>query len=132
MIELLNGLAKHPRKLVGDIGELHCAEEVFGTLAPNKNQWGWDVMAPDGTRISVKTQTWLTPKNRLKRRKIKGSTIALVDRIVIYRILEDLSIIKLVDVTKEEMLATTPLGKNGYYDMRLDQFWCDLGHTQFM
>ena len=119
MIELLKNLAKHPRKLVGDIGELHCAQTVGGTLASKVNQRGWDVMEPDGTRISVKTQTWLTPKNRLKRRKLKGSTIHLVDRIIVYRILEDLSIITLADVTKDEMLAVTPLGKNGYYDMRL-------------
>jgi hypothetical protein len=119
MIELLKDLAKHPQKLVGEIGELHCVQETGGTAASNKNQWGWDVMAPDGTRISVKTQTWLTPKYRQKRRKIKGSTIALVDRIIIYRILEDLSIIKLADVAKDELLATTPLGKNGYYDMWL-------------
>jgi hypothetical protein len=119
-IELLKALTAHPQKLVGDIGELHCAQELGGILAPVKNQWGWDVMAPNGTRISVKTQTWLTPKHRLKRRKIKGSTIHLVDRIIIYRILEDLSIVTLADVTKDEMLANTRLGKNGYYDMRLD------------
>jgi hypothetical protein len=118
-VAMLQDLTKHPQELVGDIGELHCAQETGGTLAPKVNQHGWDVMAPDGARISVKMQTWLTPKSRQKRRKIKGSTITLVDRIIIYRILEDLSIIKLADVTKDELLATTPLGKNGYFDMRL-------------
>lgn len=123
LIDLLAQLsshpAKHPQKLVGDIGELHCAQEIGGTHAAKINQWGWDVMAANGTRISVKTQTWLTPKGRQNRRKIKGSTVDLVDRIIVYRILEDLSIIKLADVTKDELLATTPLGKNGYHDMWL-------------
>jgi hypothetical protein len=122
MIEQLKGLAKHPQKLVGEIGELHCVKELGGSLASVKNQWGWDVIAPDGSRVSVKTQSWLTPKHRQKRRKIKGSTIHLVDRIIVYRILEDLSIIKLVDVTKDEMVAITQLGNNGYYDMWLDRF----------
>lgn len=120
MIELLRDLAKHPQKLLGDIGELHCVQETLGTLAPKKNQPGWDVITPDGTRISVKTQSWLTPYNRRNRRKIYGPTIHLVDRIIVYRILEDLSIIKRADVTKDAMISVTPLGKNGYYDMWLE------------
>jgi len=43
------------RHLLGRLGEFHCALEVGGTLAHEANQHGFDVVAPDGRKISVKT-----------------------------------------------------------------------------
>src|SRR5699024_333026 len=43
------------RHLIGRLGEFHCALEVVGTLAHVTNQHGFDVLGPDGRRISVKT-----------------------------------------------------------------------------
>lgn len=43
------------RHLLGRIGELHCALHTGGELAKETNQHGFDVIDPDGKRISVKT-----------------------------------------------------------------------------
>ncbi|WP_078118519.1 DUF6998 domain-containing protein [Thiosocius teredinicola] len=42
------------RHLIGRLGEFECALRVGGTLAHRANQHGFDVVAPDGRRISVK------------------------------------------------------------------------------
>lgn len=43
------------RHLIGRLGEFHCALAVEGSLAHLANQHGFDVVAKDGRRISVKT-----------------------------------------------------------------------------
>ena len=43
------------RHLLGRIGELHCALDTGGQLERETNQHGFDVIDPDGKRISVKT-----------------------------------------------------------------------------
>ena len=43
------------RHLLGRIGELHCALHTGGELARETNQHGFDVVDPQGRRISVKT-----------------------------------------------------------------------------
>lgn len=43
------------RHLLGRIGELHCALYTEGQLARETNQHGFDVIDPNGKRISVKT-----------------------------------------------------------------------------
>lgn len=43
------------RHLIGRLGEFYCALQVNGTLASVPNQHGFDVLGPDGRRISVKT-----------------------------------------------------------------------------
>lgn len=45
------------RHLLGRIGELHCALNTNGSLAKETNQHGFDVIAENGRRISVKTTT---------------------------------------------------------------------------
>ena len=41
--------------LLGRLGEFHCALQVGGQLAARTHQRGFDVLGPDGQRISVKT-----------------------------------------------------------------------------
>jgi hypothetical protein len=43
------------RHLIGRLGEFECAIRVGGELAHRANQAGFDVYAPSGRRISVKT-----------------------------------------------------------------------------
>jgi len=48
------------RHLVGRLAEFHCALETGGTLAHTANQHGFDVIAKDGKRISVKGTAQIT------------------------------------------------------------------------
>ncbi len=43
------------RHLLGRLGEFYCSLKVNGTLAHEVNQHGFDVVAENGNRISVKT-----------------------------------------------------------------------------
>jgi hypothetical protein len=43
------------RHLIGRLGEFHCALAADGTLASTANQHGFDVIAKNGRRVSVKT-----------------------------------------------------------------------------
>ena len=47
--------ATEVRHLIGRLGEFHCALKVGGSLATRANQAGFDVVCPNGRRISVKT-----------------------------------------------------------------------------
>ena len=43
------------RHLIGRLGEFYCALKVNGQLSQETNQHGFDVVTPEGKRISVKT-----------------------------------------------------------------------------
>jgi hypothetical protein len=43
------------RHLLGRLGEFHCVKEVKGSLPKATNQPGYDVIAQNGKKISVKT-----------------------------------------------------------------------------
>ena len=43
------------RHLLGRLGEFHCALQTSGSLAKESNQHGFDVIADNGRKISVKT-----------------------------------------------------------------------------
>jgi hypothetical protein len=43
------------RHLIGRLGELYCLKHTGGKFAHHVNQHGFDVVAPNGRRISVKT-----------------------------------------------------------------------------
>lgn len=43
------------RHLIGRLGEFHCVKKVKGSLPENANQPGYDVIAQNGKKISVKT-----------------------------------------------------------------------------
>ena len=47
--------ATEVRHLIGRVGEFECALVVGGSLAHVANQHGFDVVAPNGRKISVKT-----------------------------------------------------------------------------
>lgn len=54
-IDHMGAKATEVRHLIGRLGEFYCALQVNGTLAPLANQPGFDVVGPNGRRISVKT-----------------------------------------------------------------------------
>lgn len=54
-LHLVGASATELRHLIGRLGEFKCALAVNGTLAPSANQRGYDVIGPDGRKISVKT-----------------------------------------------------------------------------
>lgn len=54
-IDYFNHKPTELRHLIGRLGEIYCAIKTKGTLAQEVNQQGHDVVAKDGSRISVKT-----------------------------------------------------------------------------
>lgn len=66
------------RHLIGRMGELYCAMHVDGELAKTVNQHGFDVQAPDGRKISVKTTA--QTKNFVT---INTNTAGLVDDLML-------------------------------------------------
>ena len=66
------------RHLMGRLGELECAIRVGGTLAKRVNQPGFDVVGPDGRRISVKTTAQVTGFV-----PISAKTLPLVDDLMV-------------------------------------------------
>ena len=66
------------RHLIGRLGEFHCALQVGGSLAHEVNQHGFDVGAPSGRRISVKTTAQTTGFVA-----IRESTLSKVDDLMV-------------------------------------------------
>lgn len=54
-LHLVGVAATELRHLIGRLGEFKCALALKGTLAPNANQRGYDVISADGRKVSVKT-----------------------------------------------------------------------------
>lgn len=95
------------RHLTGRIGELYAAMITRGQMALETNQHGYDVVAADGRRISVKTYT---SRNSAT---FKASTFDQVDRVVVLRfVIEEgeLSIVEDVDCSAEDVKS---FGVNG-------------------
>jgi hypothetical protein len=88
------------RHLTGRIGELYAAMLTQGQMATAVNQPGYDVVARDGERISVKT---ITSSGRVM---FNSRTLDFVDRIMIFRIEVDedegVSITTLLDVGRDD------------------------------
>lgn len=54
-IDYFNHKPTELRHLIGRLGEIYCAIKTKGSLAQEVNQQGHDVIAKDGSKISVKT-----------------------------------------------------------------------------
>lgn len=95
------------RHLTGRIGELYAAMITRGQMALETNQHGYDVVAEDGRRVSVKTYTSKNPAT------FKASTFDQVDWVIVLRfVIEEgeLSIIEDIDCAAEEIKVN---GVNG-------------------
>ena len=71
------------RHLIGRIGEFICAIHVNGELARVPNQHGFDVIDPNGKRISVKTTAQKTGFISLNK-----NTIDLFDSIMVIQLID--------------------------------------------
>lgn len=99
------------RHLTGRIGELYTAMITRGQMALGVNQRGYDVVAADGQRISVKT---ITSSGHVQ---FKKSTISEVDRVVILRINIDegeASIEEVADGPVNDIMARCQEMQDGY------------------
>lgn len=68
------------RHLIGRLGEFFCARKTGGWLARRVNQPGFDVLASDGRRVSVKTTAQSSGFV-----SINGRTLELVDDLMVLR-----------------------------------------------
>ncbi|MGI9364698.1 MAG: DUF6998 domain-containing protein [Rhizobiaceae bacterium] len=101
------------RHLTGRIGELYAAMITRGQMALETNQRGYDVVAADGRRVSVKTYTSKCPAT------FKASTFDQVDWVIVLRFLiEDgeLSIVEDIDCAANGV-ATTGVNNAGFYSI---------------
>ena len=71
------------RHLSGRIGELYAALITNGQMATEVNQKGYDVVAQNGDRVSVKTTTMMNQSGHVS---VNSNTLSLVDRLMILRI----------------------------------------------
>ncbi|MEM6484420.1 MAG: hypothetical protein AAF662_05490 [Pseudomonadota bacterium] len=72
--------ATEVRHLIGRLGEFECALQVNGELAHVANQHGFDVVAPNGRKISVKSTAQKTGFISLSE-----STTSYADDLVIFQ-----------------------------------------------
>lgn len=101
------------RHLTGRIGELYAAMITRGQMALETNQRGYDVVAEDGRRVSVKTYTAKTPAT------FRASTFDQVDWVIVLRfVIEEgeLSIVEDIDCAAEDITANGINGA-GFYSV---------------
>lgn len=112
--ELVWGVAPAElRHLTGRIGELYAAMITRGQMALKTNQRGYDVVADDGRRISVKTYTSKNPAT------FKVSTFNQVDWVIVLRfVIEDgeLSIVEDIDCSAKDV-AANGVNSAGFYSI---------------
>lgn len=96
--ELSWGVAiQEQRHLIGRIGELYAALMTGGQMAPEVNQAGYDVVASDGERISVKTTTQEGPGGHLS---FNPNTMDQVDRVMVFYLnIDEMQIETLLDAS---------------------------------
>ncbi|MHC5373569.1 DUF6998 domain-containing protein [Enterococcus sp. LJL120] len=87
------------RHLTGRIGELYVANKYNGEMAIYTNQSGFDVKAPDGKRISVKTTSSTNGSHQFFFNK---NTLDEVDHVVILRISDTANITTLFDASVKD------------------------------
>ena len=103
--------ASELRHLSGRIGELYAALITGGQMAPEVNKRGYDVVAHDGQRVSVKTTTAMTSGGGVN---FNPNTLDQVDRIVILRInTDEMQIDTLLDDTVQSAMTLMTDPKNG-------------------
>jgi len=98
------------RHLCGRIGELYAAVVTNGQMALSVNQKGYDVVASNGDRISVKTTAKMDSKGHIA---FSASTLDLVDRVLVLRMnTDEMQIEVLLDAPVDEAkkLMTSPKG----------------------
>ena len=71
------------RHLNGRIGELYAALITNGQMATSVNQQGYDVVADNGERVSVKTTGMMSGSGHIS---FNPNTLSLVDRVIILRV----------------------------------------------
>ena len=108
------------RHLNGRIGELYAALITNGQMATNVNQQGYDVVADNGDRVSVKTTGMMTGSGHIS---FNPNTLALVDRVIILRMnTEEMQIETLFNGTVEKAIdLMTPPTANGKRNISLSK-----------
>jgi hypothetical protein len=82
-LRILRAKPTELRALIGRIGEFHCAIQVKGSLTAGANTRGYDVVAENGRRISVKTTSQTSGFV-----SIRKSTMHLADDLMIVQYAE--------------------------------------------
>ena len=108
------------RHLNGRIGELYAALITNGQMATNVNQQGYDVVADNGDRVSVKTTGMMTGNGHIS---FNPNTLSLVDRVIILRMnTEEMQIETLFNDTVEKATdLMTPPTANGKRNISLSK-----------
>ena len=101
------------RHLTGRIGELYAAMVTRGQMALATNQRGYDIVAVDGRRVSVKSYTTPNPAT------FKASTFDQVDWVIVLRFVieeSELSIIEDIDCSAKDIMKYEVNGA-GFYSV---------------
>lgn len=99
------------RHLTGRIGELYAAMVTRGQMALATNQRGYDIVAADGRRVSVKSYTTTNPAT------FKVSTFDQVDWVIVLRFVieeSELSIVEDIDCAAGDIMKHEVNG-TGFY-----------------
>lgn len=117
--------ASELRHLTGRIGELYAALLTNGRMAEQSQQKGYDVVASNGERISVKTTTMTSGGGHVS---FNPRTLEIVDRIIVLQIVtdgqdgaQDLQIKVLLDKPTKEVLRILGNERNGKCDLALSK-----------
>ena len=107
------------RHLCGRIGELYAAVITNGQLATEVNQKGYDVVAGNGERISVKTTAMTGAAGHIS---FNASTLDHVDRVVVLRVdTEEMQVEILLDVPVSKVVKLLSQGKDGKRSLPLSR-----------
>ena len=105
------------RHLTGRLAELYVARQTNGSMALGVNQRGYDVVAANGEKISVKAAS-----EKRAQRGFKASTIDLADRCIIVRVTvaNGQAVIAIVADQPTALVKGATLTKRGLYFLKCD------------